>query len=153
MLTVGKRALHLLKPLLQRLRCGVTVIQTERQFGNLATTKRLDSFKLAWHVKPRRNISILGSLSTRIFKTRTATGSELFSLLTRLHTTTFTLPSIFSPLEIISIKMWETPLSWNAKCSLPVACLSSLFSIPFLYEVHPKLFNSNRKLTASSCFV
>ena len=55
------------------------------------------------------------------FKTRTATGSELFSLLTCLHTTTFTLPSIFSPLEMISIKMWETPLSCHAKRSLPVA--------------------------------
>ena len=34
-------------------------------------------------------------------------------------------PSIFSPLEMISIKIWETPLSWNTKCSLPVAvCVS-----------------------------
>ena len=52
---------------------------------------------------------------------RTATGSDLFFLLTCPHTTTFTLPSIFSPLEMISIKIWETPLSWNTKCSLPVA--------------------------------
>ena len=44
-------------------------------------------------------------LSTRVFETRTATGSELFSLLTCLHATTFTLPSIFSPLEMINIKM------------------------------------------------
>ena len=29
----------------------------------------------------------IGSLSTRVFETRTATGSELFSLLTCLHTT------------------------------------------------------------------
>ena len=36
----------------------------------------------------------LGSLSTRVFETRTVTGSELFSLLTCLHTTTFTLLSI-----------------------------------------------------------
>ena len=63
----------------------------------------------------------MGSLSTRVFDTRTATGSELFSLLTCVHTTTFTLISIFSPLEMISIKIWETPLSWHAKCSLPVA--------------------------------
>ena len=48
-------------------------------------------------------------------------GSELFSLLTCLHTTTFTLLSIFSPLEVIRVKIWETPLSWHAKCSLPVA--------------------------------
>ena len=63
----------------------------------------------------------LGSLSTRVFETRTATGSELFSLLTCLHTKTFTLLSIFSPLEMISIKIRETPLPWYAKCSLPVA--------------------------------
>ena len=41
----------------------------------------------------------IGSLSTRVFETRTAIGSKLFSLLTCLHKTTFTLPSIFSPLE------------------------------------------------------
>ena len=64
---------------------------------------------------------ILGSLSTRFFETRTATGSELFSPLTCLHTTTFTSLSIFSPLEMISIKIWETPLPWQAKSSLPVA--------------------------------
>ena len=68
----------------------------------------------------QRDTITLGSLSTRVFETRTATGSELFSLLTCLHTTTLTLPSIFSPLEMISIKMWETPLSWNTRCSLPI---------------------------------
>ena len=51
---------------------------------------------------------ILESLSTRVFETRTATGSELFSLLTWPHTTTFTLLSIFSPLEMSSITIWET---------------------------------------------
>ena len=40
----------------------------------------------------------IGSLSTRVFETRTATGSELFSLLTCPHTTTSTLLSILSPL-------------------------------------------------------
>ena len=40
----------------------------------------------------------------RVFETRTATGSELFSLLTCLHTTAFALPSIFSPLEMRGIK-------------------------------------------------
>ena len=64
---------------------------------------------------------LLGSLSTRVFKTRTATGSELFSLLTCPHTTTFTLLSIFSPLETISIKIWVTIGSSNAKYSFPVA--------------------------------
>ena len=42
------------------------------------------------------------------FWTRTATGSELFSLLTCPHTTTFTLLSIFFPLEMSRIKIWET---------------------------------------------
>ena len=64
---------------------------------------------------------LLGSLSTRVFETRTATGSELFSLLTCPNTTTFTLLSIFSPLEMNSIKIWETIRSKNANCSLPVA--------------------------------
>ena len=64
---------------------------------------------------------LIWSLSTHVFETRTATGSELFSLLTCLHTTTVTLPSFFSPLEMISIKIWVTPLSWHAKRSFPVA--------------------------------
>ena len=64
---------------------------------------------------------VLGSLSTRVFETRTATGSELFSLLTCPHTTTFTLLSILSPLEMNSIKIWETIRSKNANCSLPDA--------------------------------
>ena len=64
---------------------------------------------------------IIGNLSTHVFETRTATGSELFSFLTCFHTTTFTLLSIFSPLEMISTKIWEIPLSWHVRCSLPVA--------------------------------
>ena len=63
---------------------------------------------------------MIGSLSTRVFETRTATGSEPFSLLTCLHTTAFALPSIFSPLEMLGIKIWETPLSRHVKCPLPV---------------------------------
>ena len=59
-------------------------------------------------------------LSMHVFETRTATGSERFSLLTCLHTTTFALPSIFSPLEMLGIKIWKTPLSWHARCPLPV---------------------------------
>ena len=47
-----------------------------------------------------------GSFSTRVFEARTATRSELFTLLTCLHTITFTLLSIISPLETISKKMW-----------------------------------------------
>ena len=50
-----------------------------------------------------------------VFERRTATGSELFSLLTCLHATTFTFLGIFSPLEMISIKICETILSWHVK--------------------------------------
>ena len=64
-----------------------------------------------------------GPFSSRVFETKTATGSELFSLLTCFHATTFTLLSIFSPLapEMIRKKIWETPLTWHAKFSLSVA--------------------------------
>ena len=62
------------------------------------------------HARAGRTES-LGSLSTRVFEKRTATGSEPFSLLTCLHSTKFILLSIFSPLEMISVKIWETPLS------------------------------------------
>ena len=65
--------------------------------------------------------TLLGSLSTRVFETRTVTGSELFSLLTCPHTTTFTLLNIFSPLETSSIKIQETILFQHEKCPLPVA--------------------------------
>ena len=57
------------------------------------------------HVNP---VAILGSLSTRIFETRTATGRELFSILTCPNTTIFTLLSIFSSLEVSGIKILET---------------------------------------------
>ena len=60
-------------------------------------------------------------LSRRVFETRTATGSELISLLTCPRTITFTLLSIFSPLKISSRKIWETLRSKQAKCSLLVA--------------------------------
>ena len=73
----------------------------------------------------RYQILCSATLSTRVFETRTATGSELFSLLTCLHTTAFALQSIFSPLEMLGIKIWETPLSWHAKCPLPVVVLVS----------------------------
>ena len=68
---------------------------------------------------------IIGSLSKSVFGTRTATGSKPFSLLTCLHSTTFILLSIFSPLEMISIKIWEAPLSWHLKCFLPVGVASA----------------------------
>ena len=69
----------------------------------------------------RSREATIGSLSTRVFETRTATGSEVISLLTYPHTTTFTLLSIFSPLKISSRKIWGTLWSKHAKCSLPVA--------------------------------
>ena len=56
----------------------------------------------------------------RIFEVRTETRSQLFSLLTCSHTTTFTLLSIFSPSEISSIKIWETIRSRHVKHSLAV---------------------------------
>ena len=55
-----------------------------------------------------RTVDLQGRLSTRVFETRTATGSELFSLLTCPHTTTFTLRGIFSPLEKSGMKIWKT---------------------------------------------
>ena len=51
------------------------------------------------------------SLSMRIFETRSVTGSELFSLLTCPHTTTFTTLSTFSPLQTSTIKILQTTLS------------------------------------------
>ena len=53
----------------------------------------------------------LGSLRSRVFETGTATGSQLFLLLTCHHTTTFKLLGIFSPLETSSIQIWGTILS------------------------------------------
>ena len=64
---------------------------------------------------------LLGSLSTHVFETQTATGSKLFSLLTCPQSTTVTMLNIFSPLEISSIKIWEKMRSWHEKCSLQVA--------------------------------
>ena len=59
--------------------------------------------RFAVHNSPSNEI--LGSLSTQAFETRTATGSEPFSLLICLHTLTFTLLRIFSPLEMITLKL------------------------------------------------
>ena len=91
----------------------------------------------------------LGSLSTSVFETRTATGSALFSLLTCIHTNTFTLPSIFFPLLMISIKIWETPKAWNAKCSLPVAVRVSKARL-LRADLHGTIFVACYKLTTSS---
>ena len=50
-------------------------------------------------------------LSMRVFEMRTVTGSELFSLSTCPHTTTFTMLSTFSPLQTSTIKILQTMLS------------------------------------------
>ena len=84
----------------------------------------------------------------RVFETRTATGSDLFSLLTCFHATTFTLLSIFSPLEMISTKIWETPLSWHAKFSLPVAVRVSktrVLKLPIVEQAHVQLRKDGSK--------
>ena len=92
--------------------------KTSRAFHPLTERERSQNVLAIWYVfRDTNNME----LKQARFEMRTATGSELFSLLTCLHTTTFTLPSTFSPLEMISIKIWETPLSWHAKRSLSVA--------------------------------
>ena len=53
-------------------------------------------------------VTALGNLSTRVFETRTVTGSDLFSLSTCPHTTIFPLLIILSSIEMRSIKSWET---------------------------------------------
>ena len=50
---------------------------------------------------------------------RKATGTGLFSDLTCLHSTSLILLSILSVEETISLKIWERPLSWRAKCFRP----------------------------------
>ena len=72
-----------------------------------------------------RRARVFDSLSTR----RASIGSELFSSLVCLHTTIFILLSIFSIGETISLKMRERPLSWRAKCSLPVSVRGSKISL------------------------
>ena len=69
-----------------------------------------------------------------VFEMQMATGSELFSLLTYPHTTTFTLLSIFSPLEMgrrIKHGRQNSPSTRNVLFQLPSgsqkhACLSAL---------------------------
>ena len=94
---------------------------------------------LCFHVSVPSLIS-LRSLSKHVFEVQTATRSELFSVLTcpqtEPHTTTFTLLSILSPLEVSTIKIWETIRSWHVKCFLPIAiCISktNVLKLPFGY--------------------
>ena len=60
-------------------------------------------------------------IACNVFELRTDTGSELFSYFTCLHTTTFIFLSLFALVETITLKIWERPMSWPAKCSLPGA--------------------------------
>ena len=95
---------------------------------------------------------------------RTATGCGRFSsYFTCLHTTAFILLSIFSLVETISLKIWERPLSWHAKCSLPISVRCSKTSTPIYvvmerailgYNV-PQLALTQKKKTkkSTSCIV
>lgn len=62
-----------------------------------------------------------GTLVGDVFEAQTATGGELFSHSTCHHATTFILLSLFSVVETISFKIWERPMPWRTKCSLPVS--------------------------------
>jgi len=64
----------------------------------------------------------------------TATGSVLFSYLTCLHSTTSSVLSLLSLVETISLKTWERPMTWRAKCSLQVA-VRGMLEIPLFFEV------------------
>ena len=120
----GSETVDRSQPLLLGLSKGNARIEISASFfwihGQIAvkSVTRMRTIKFFFNTRARR--STLGSLSTRVFETRTATGSELFSLLSCLHTTAFALPSIFSSSEMRGIKIWETPLSRHAKCPLPV---------------------------------
>ena len=79
----------------------------------------MDKYANLWRSYRRRRAK-----ACDVFEPRTATGSEVFFYLTCLHTTTVTLLSIFSLVETISSKIWERPLSWQAKCSLPFSSMA-----------------------------
>ena len=83
------------------------------------------------------DIKAFACLSMHVFEPRTNTGSVLFSYFTCLYTNTFTFFNLFALVKTIGLKIAERPMSWPAKCSLPVAvpawlknvaCLSSLYS-------------------------
>ena len=105
---------------------GLTVVLAKQLYH--------DSFGLSWK-------RLIGSLSTHVFETRTVIGSELFSLLTCPHTTTFTFLRIFSPLEMSSIKIWERRYGTNTRnvlfrlpsASQKRACLRSLLQISYIF--------------------
>ena len=57
-----------------------------------------------------RALQFLGTLTRDVFDARTATGIELLSYLTCLHTTSFIILNTFLLLKTISLKFWERPL-------------------------------------------
>ena len=74
--------------------------------------KRRNSIGLTWLRKKTVVCDVAqNKWKITMLETRTVTGSELFLLLNCPHTTTFTLRSIFSPLEMSSTNIWETILS------------------------------------------
>ena len=84
---------------------------------------------------------VTGSLSRDVFKRRTSTGSELFSLLVCLDANKFVLLSFFSPLKTIYSRVSTKPLPNDAKSSLPVdvrrskTLLLKLPNKPFLFPL------------------
>ena len=72
---------------------------------------------------------------------------------------TFTMLSTFSLLWMISIKMWETPLSWHTECSLPVAVRVSktrVLKLPIILSRNPNYkikykIKSDKRSNSASC--
>ena len=71
---------------------------------------------------------VLDDQQTRELRIRTTR----FSLSLWLHATTFILLGIFPPLGMVSIRIQETPMSWDAKCSLLIAVSVSKTLFPCL---------------------
>ena len=78
----------------------------------------------------------IGSLSKGVFERCTSTGSEDFSLLICLYAIKFVLPSFFTLVETILLKILAKPLFRNVKSPLPVdlrrskrLCLNSLIKL------------------------
>ena len=74
--------------------------------------------------QPKLSIISAQAQACNVFESRTVTGSALLYL-TSLHTAKLMLLSLFLRVDTISLKIWERPLSWRAKCSLPVAVRGS----------------------------
>ena len=77
-------------------------------------------FVVGSHLCSEKFSSIIGSLSSDVFERRTSTGSEVFSLLTRLDDIKFVFLSFFTVIEAIWLKICAKPPSKNEKRPLPV---------------------------------